>query len=99
MIPLAKRERFESMVAKLAYDFRSLTESDTLHKAILAAYDAVCVPVTWTSKQPEKAGWYWWRGRPDVKPDIHYVSEQDIEEGNPPGQWAGPITEPEESLK
>lgn len=96
---MSERDRFASLVARLAFDFRSQVESETLHKAILAAYDALCVPVTWTNKYPEKAGWYWWRGRPDVKPDIHYVSELDIEEGNPPGQWAGPITEPKESLK
>lgn len=35
------RERFESMLTRLAFDFRSQAESETLHKAILHAYDVL----------------------------------------------------------
>lgn len=48
----------------------------------------------WTNEQPRTPGWYWWKGRPDVCPDVHYVSEQDIAEGNPPGLWCGPLEAP-----
>ena len=48
----------------------------------------------WTNEQPRTPGWYWWKGRPDVCPDVHYVSERDIAEGNPPGLWCGPLEAP-----
>lgn len=88
------REKFERMVSRLAYDFRSETESDTLYKAILHAYDCARRPLMWTMDKPISTGWYWWKSRPDVKPEIHYISQRDLAEGNPPGLWCGPLEEP-----
>lgn len=99
MMEHESREKFERMVSRLAYDFRSETESDTLHKAILHAYDCASRPLMWTTNKPTQPGWYWWHGRPGVQPEIHYLTPQDIDEGNPPGLWAGPIPEPREGGK
>ena len=35
------REKFEFLVGRLAFDFRSEAETETLHKAIIGAYDAL----------------------------------------------------------
>lgn len=66
---------------------RLTTERDDLTAKLAAGRQ-------WTNEQPRTPGWYWWKGRPDVCPDVHYVSEQDIAEGNPPGLWCGPLEAP-----
>ena len=66
---------------------RLTTERDDLTAKLAAGRQ-------WTNEQPRTPGWYWWKWRPDVCPDVHYVSEQDIAEGNPPGLWCGPLEAP-----
>jgi len=39
MPSMSERDRFVSLVARLAFDFRSQVESETLHSAILHVYD------------------------------------------------------------
>jgi hypothetical protein len=57
----------------------------------------------WTTTKPTEPGWYWWRGRPNIEPDIHKVSARDIEDqadglySFPPGEWSGPIDPPREA--
>lgn len=59
----------------------------------------------WTDMRPTKPGWYWFRGEPDLNAIIVWVAS-DLETvlipfrpiasvSEMPGQWAGPIMEPE----
>ncbi len=64
----------------------------------------------WSSNKPTKPGWYWWRA-PGKNPRVLRVwayegskptcqdgfgGDEDFIENMVPGEWAGPIPEPEE---
>ena len=60
----------------------------------------------WMNKKPTKEGWYWYRATCDIIPTILHLAKYDVMEvfimnnwkpleTNCPGEWAGPIPEPD----
>ena len=60
--------------------------------------------MTWSSENPSKPGWYWWRDKgmfPRIRliqkdRDSRLFTDTNVYAKFEKGQWAGPIPEPEE---
>jgi hypothetical protein len=63
----------------------------------------------WTREKPTQPGWWWWRYEAGRKASVMHISEDHIHGMNVftvgtlvlflqevPGEWAGPVPEPEE---
>ncbi len=67
--------------------------------------------LTWTSKRPDKAGWYWFRDAEEnsaVVVQIHELGKDSplfvesygwLTDDVMNGEWAGPLPEPQEGVE